>query len=81
MAFTIMLARKGFAADGADEWPLIRMCAEMASEVVGASEAFRAEVTLEGSGVFLDALLGAGGGWTGRIRQLKDVIPVWNRRS
>lgn len=56
VALSVVLAREGFAADGADEGPLVGVGSEMGAEVVGAGEALGAEGALEGGGVLLDAL-------------------------
>jgi hypothetical protein len=53
VAFAIVLSCEGFAADGADEWALVGVGAEMRAEVICAGEAFRTECALEGGGVFL----------------------------
>lgn len=56
MPLSVVLAREGFAADGADEWSLVGVGSEMGAQVVGAGEALGAEGALEGGGVLLDAL-------------------------
>lgn len=85
MAFTVVLPREGFAADGADEGPLVGVCSEMGAEVVGAGEALGAEGTLERGRVLLDAL------WVAvlraarrclilRVCEAEDIVAlVWNR--
>ena len=65
--FAVVLSGKGLAADGADEGPLVGVRAQVRAEVVGACEAFGAEVALEGCGVFLDTFLGARSRWSGRV--------------
>ena len=63
MAFSIVLAGKGFAADGADEGAFVGVGAEVGSEVVGSCESLCAEVAVEVCGVFLDFYAwGPGGG-------------------
>lgn len=54
MAFAVVLAGEGFAADSAYEGAFVGMGAEMGAEVVGPGKAFGAEVALEGCWVFLD---------------------------
>ena len=68
VAFAVVLAREGFAADGTDERALVGVGAEVGAEVVGTGEALGAEVALECGGVFLDALpVVARGGGTGGV--------------
>ena len=68
MALAVVLAREGFAADGADEGALVGVGAQVGAEVVGAGEALGAEVALECGGVFLHALpVVAGGGGAGGV--------------
>lgn len=76
VAFAVVLAGEGFAADGADEGAFVGVGAEVGAEVVGSREAFGAEVALEGCGVFLYALFGARGRRAGRVGELEDVVPV-----
>ena len=79
MAFAVMLSGKSLAADGADEGPLVGVRAEVGAEVVGACEAFGAEVALEGCWVFLDTFLGARSRWSGRVGKFEDVVAVGDR--
>ena len=62
VALAVVLAGKGFAADGADEGAFVGVGAEVGAEIVGAGEAFGAERALESGGVFLDALPVVAGG-------------------
>ena len=64
VALAVVLARKGLAADGADKGPLVGVGAQVGAQVVGAREALRAEVALEGGRVLLGALgvVGVDGG-------------------
>ena len=81
VAFAVVLAREGFAADGADERAFVGVGAEMGAKVIGAGEAFGAEVALERCRVFLDALFRSGRGGSGRVREFEDVIPVGDGRG
>ena len=81
VAFAVVLAGEGFAADGADERAFVRVGAEVGAEVVGACEAFGAEVTLERCRVFLDALFGSGSRGAGWVREFEDVISVGDGRG
>lgn len=78
--FAVVLAREGFAADGADEGPLVRVRPQVAAEVVGPRELFWAQGALEGGGVFLDAF-GVGGGGAGPlwVGEVEDVVAVGDR--
>jgi hypothetical protein len=77
VAFAVVLACEGFAAYGADEGSFVCVRAEVGAEVVGAGEAFRTEVALEGGGVFLDAFWFAWGcaGSLG-IGEVENVVAV-----
>ena len=81
VAFAVVLAREGFAADGADKGAFVGVGAEVGAKVIGAGEAFGAEVALEGCRVFLDALFRSGSGRSGRVREFEDVIPVGDGRG
>ena len=81
VAFAVVLAGKGFAADGADEGAFVGVGAEMGAEVVGAREAFGAEVALEGGRVFLDALFRSGGRRPGWVCEFEDVISIGDGRG
>lgn len=78
MSLAIVLAREGFPTDTADERTLVRMCAQMRSEVVGSSEALRTQRALEGCRMLLCAL------WVGAIRgrrsrricKIQDVVAI-----
>lgn len=80
MAFAVMLAGEGFAADGAYEGAFVGVGAEVRAEVIGSGEAFGAEGALEGRWVFLDTLFSSGGGWTVWVGEFEDVISVGNGR-
>lgn len=81
----IVLPREGLTAYGTHEGPLIRVCSEMRSQVVGAGESLRAEGALEGGRVLLNALWVAGIRATRRclvfrVREAENIIAlVWNR--
>lgn len=81
VAFAVVLAGEGFAADGADERTFVRVGAEVGAEVVGPCEAFGAEVALERCRVFLDALFGSGSRGAGWVREFEDVISVGDGRG
>lgn len=66
VAFSVVLARKGFAADGADEGTFVGVGAEMGAEVVGSGEAFGAEIALVVCWMFLDSLFFSLGGEAGK---------------
>lgn len=57
MALAIVLAGKGLATDRTHEWALVGVRAEMAAQVVGAREAFGAEMALKGGWVLLGAAI------------------------
>ena len=80
MAFAVVLAGEGFAADGAYEGSFVGVGAEVRAEVVGPGEAFGAEVALEGCWVFLDTFFTSRGGWAGRVGEFQDVVSVGNGR-
>lgn len=79
--FSVVLTGEGFAAHGADEGALVGVGAKMGAQVVGPREAFGAEGALECGGMFLDALLFAGGGWASRVCKFEYVISVGNGRG
>ena len=84
MAFSIVLARKGFAAHGTYEGAFVSMCAEVGAEVVCAGETFWAERALECCRVFLDTFTGgARGGRAGWVGEFEDVVSrvMWYRRG
>lgn len=75
VAFAVVLAREGLAADGADEGPFVGVGAQVGAEVVGAREALGAEVALEGGRVFLHAsrvvgLVVVGPGGVGQVEEV-----------
>ena len=76
VAFAIVLSGERFATDGTHEWSLIGMCSQVGAQVIGSSEAFRAESALESGRVLLDSRVGAGGGSIGPtwVRQIQDII-------
>lgn len=78
MSFSIVLACKGLATDGADEGSFVGMGAEMRAEVVGTREAFRAEITLEGGRMFLNLPIAGNRGSSG-IGKLENVVPIGDR--
>lgn len=69
----IVLAGKGFAADGADKGTLVRVSSQMGAQVVGAREALGAEGALEGCRMFLRAL----GTVVLRARRVNRARPRW----
>ncbi|KAI4130093.1 MAG: hypothetical protein LQ347_003509 [Umbilicaria vellea] len=75
VAFAVVLAREGLAADGADEGPFVGVGAQVGAEVVGAREAFGAEVALEVGRVFLHpsgvvGLIVVGPGGIGEVEEV-----------
>jgi hypothetical protein len=56
VAFAIVLAGEGFAADGADEGTLVGVGAQVGAEVVGTRESLGAETALVCGWVFLNPL-------------------------
>lgn len=79
MTLAVVLAGKGFPADGADKGPLVGVGAQVRAKVVGAREAFGAEVTLKRCWVLLDALVGAGSRGARGVGEFKDVITIGDR--
>ena len=53
MAFTVVLTRKGFATNGANERAFVGMRSKVRPEIVGSGEAFSAEGAFKSRGVFL----------------------------
>ena len=77
VAFAVVLAREGFAADCADEWAFVGVRAQMGAEVVGAGEAFGAEVALECCWVLLDtAVFRIGRGRAVGFGEVQDVVAL-----
>lgn len=76
VALAIVLARKGLSAHGAHERALVGVGAQVRAKVVGASEAFGAEVALEGSRMFLNPFVASRGGGAGGIGQFENVVAV-----
>ena len=77
MAFAVVLAGEGFAADCADEWAFVGVRAQMGAEVVGAGEALRAESALECCGMLLyTAVLGIGRRRAVGFSEVQDVVAL-----
>lgn len=75
MAFAVVLAGKGFAADSADKGALVGMCSQVRAEVVCSGEAFGTERALECSRMFLNAAVGSGGR-AGRVGEFENVVTI-----
>ncbi len=77
MTLAVVLASKGFAADSANERPLVGVCAQVRTKVVSSGKAFRAESALKGGRVFLDSALVCAVGrrplWVGEIKNVAAV--------
>ena len=76
VSFSVVLTCERFTTDRTDKRALVGVGSEVGTEVVCACEALRAETTLEGSGVFLDAVcltLGRCGGARG-IGEIENIV-------
>lgn len=70
-----MLTCKCFAADRADKWSFVGVSSQVRAQVVGSSEALRAQVTLESSRVFLCSSTVIGSSTRPlRIGQIQNVV-------
>jgi len=77
VALSIVLASECFTANRANERSLIRVRSEMRAQVVCSSKPLRAEITLEGSRVFLlPAAFRAIGGRPLRIGEIQNVVAL-----
>ena len=79
VAFAVVLAGEGFAADGADKRPFVGVGAQVRAEIVGAREALGAERALECGGVFLHAsgVFLAAGVRPGGVGEIEEVFAVY----